>query len=143
MSRQEILEQLADQHEAQLKSTLRDLEEEILSSISRATGGSELIDTRIAIELRKDIKRHLQETYLFVSDKLVRDYDKVVNEFIKEFGALKIPDKTIVFPSLDRNFTVYSCCCCCCARPTKFGNHKCPTKIQIGNTESLQHPLYI
>jgi len=93
MSRQEILEQLADQHEAQLKNTLRDLEEEILSSISRATGGSELIDTRIAIELRKDIKRHLQETYLFVSDKLVRDYDKVVNEFIKEFGALKIPDK--------------------------------------------------
>tara|TARA_X000001382_G_scaffold130462_1_gene125400 strand:- start:709 stop:1503 length:795 start_codon:yes stop_codon:yes gene_type:complete len=93
MSRQEILEQLADQHEAQLKRTLKELEEEILSSISRATGGSELIDTRIAIELRKDIKRHLQETYLFVADKVVRDYDKVVNEFIKEFGTLKIPDK--------------------------------------------------
>lgn len=93
MSRQEILEQLTDQHEAQLKSTLRDLEDEILSSISRATGDSELINTRIAIELRKDIKRHLQETYLFVADKLVRDYDKVVNEFIKEFGTLNIPDK--------------------------------------------------
>ena len=70
MSRQEILEQLADQHEAQLKRTLKELEEEILSSISRATGGSELIDTRIAIELRKDIKRHLQETYLFVDQVL-------------------------------------------------------------------------
>ena len=56
MSRQEILEQLADNHEAQLKKTLQNLEEEILSSISRATGGSELISTRIAIELRKDIK---------------------------------------------------------------------------------------
>ena len=38
MSRQGILEKLADQHEAQLKSTLRDLAEEILRSISRATG---------------------------------------------------------------------------------------------------------
>ena len=38
MSRQEILEKLADQHELQIKKTLENLEAEIVSSISRATG---------------------------------------------------------------------------------------------------------
>jgi uncharacterized protein with gpF-like domain len=93
MSRQEILEKLADQHEAQIKKTLQNLEQEIVSSISRATGGSELISTRIAIELRKDIKRHIQETYLTQADTIIRDYDKVVNEFMKEYGELNIPEK--------------------------------------------------
>jgi len=93
MSRQEILEKLADQHEAQIKKTLQNLEQEIVSSISKATGGSELISTRIAIELRKDIKRHIQETYLTQADTIIRDYDKVVNEFMKEYGELNIPEK--------------------------------------------------
>ena len=93
MSRQEILEKLADQHELQIKKTLENLEAEIVSSISRATGGAELIETRIAIELRKDIKRHIEATYLATADSIVRDYDKIVNEFLKEFGTLKIPDK--------------------------------------------------
>ena len=93
MSRQEILKKLADQHELQIKKTLENLEAEIVSSISRATGGAELVETRIAIELRKDIKRHIQATYLATADTIVRDYDKIVNEFLKEFGTLKIPDK--------------------------------------------------
>jgi len=92
MTRQELLESLADNHEAQIKKTLENLEEEIISTISRATGG-ELISTRIAIELRKDIKRHIQETYLFEADTIIREYDKIVNEFLNEFGTLNIPDK--------------------------------------------------
>jgi hypothetical protein len=92
MTRQELLESLADNHEAQIKKTLENLEEEIISTISRATEG-ELISTRIAIELRKDIKRHIQETYLFEADTIIREYDKIVNEFLNEFGTLNIPDK--------------------------------------------------
>ena len=92
MTRQELLESLADNHEAQIKKTLENLEEEIISTISRATEG-ELISTRIAIELRKDIKRHIQETYLFEAETIIREYDKIVNEFLNEFGTLNIPDK--------------------------------------------------
>jgi hypothetical protein len=92
MTRQELLESLADNHEAQIKKTLENLEEEIISTISRATEG-ELISTRVAIELRKDIKRHIQETYLFEADTIIREYDKIVNEFLNEFGTLNIPDK--------------------------------------------------
>ena len=92
MTRQELLESLADNHEAQIKKTLENLEEEIISTISRATEG-ELISTRIAIELRKDIKRHIQETYLLEADTIIREYDKIVNEFLNEFGTLNIPDK--------------------------------------------------
>ena len=39
MTRQELLESLADNHEAQIKKTLENLEEEIISTISRATEG--------------------------------------------------------------------------------------------------------
>ena len=92
MSRNAFLDKLINNHEAQIKKTLENLEEEIISTISRATGG-ELISTRIAIELRKDLKRHIQETYLTQADSMVRDYDKIVNEFINEFGELNIPEK--------------------------------------------------
>ena len=92
MARYEFNEQLADLHERQIKKTLENLEDEIISTISKATEG-ELISTRIAIELRTDIKRHIQETYLTGADTLVRDYDKIVNEFLNEFGKLRIPDK--------------------------------------------------
>ena len=81
MSRNPFLDKLINNHEAQIKKTLENLEEEIISTVSRATGG-ELISTRIAIELRKDLKRHIQETYLTQADSMVRDYDKIVNEFI-------------------------------------------------------------
>ena len=79
MARYEFNEQLADLHERQIKKTLENLEDEIISTISKATEG-ELISTRIAIELRTDIKRHIQETYLTGADTLVRDYDKIVND---------------------------------------------------------------
>ena len=61
MSRNPFLDKLINNHEAQIKKTLENLEEEIISTISRATGG-ELISTRIAIELRKDLKRHIEAT---------------------------------------------------------------------------------
>ena len=101
MSRQKIVKRLADQHELQIKKTLENLEAEIVSSISKATDGLELVETKIAIELRKDIRRHIQETYLTTADSIVRDYDKIVNEFINEFGKLNIPEKFKTLTKID------------------------------------------
>ena len=59
MARQEFLERLADNHELQIKKTLEDLEARIVSQISQVTKGSNVIETKIAIELRKDLKRYV------------------------------------------------------------------------------------
>ena len=92
MARQEILERLADQHEAQIKRTLATLEANIVSQISQVTSDQGVISTQISIELRKDIKR-LMEQYRIQADTLVRDYDQIVSSFMEEFGELNIPDK--------------------------------------------------
>ena len=102
MSRNPFLEQLADNHEIQIKKTLEDLEARIVAEIDRKkvleqagklikdefTG----ISTKIAIELRTDLKQYIDETYRTTADTLVRDYDQIVNEFMEEFGGLDIPD---------------------------------------------------
>ena len=102
MARQEFLERLADNHEIQIKKTLEDLEARIVAEIDRKkvleqagklikdefTG----ISTKIAIELRTDLKRFIDETYRTTADSMVRDYDQIVQEFMKEFGELNIPD---------------------------------------------------
>jgi hypothetical protein len=93
MARQEFLERLADNHELQIKRTLEDLEARIVSQISQVTKGSNVIETKIAIELRKDLKRYVDETYRTTADSLVRNYDEIASQFMEEFGALNIPDK--------------------------------------------------
>ena len=93
MARQEFLERLADNHEAQIKRTLEDLEARIVSQISTVTEGADAVSTKIAIELRTDLKQYIDETYRTTADTLVRDYDQIVNEFMEEFGGLDIPDK--------------------------------------------------
>ena len=92
MSRNPFLEQLADNHEAQIKRTLEDLEARIVSQISTVTEGADAVSTKIAIELRTDLKRFIDETYRTTADSMVRDYDQIVQEFMKEFGELNIPD---------------------------------------------------
>ena len=93
MARQEFLERLADNHEIQIKKTLEDLEARIVSQISTVTEGADAVSTKIAIELRTDLKQYIDETYRTTADTLVRDYDQIVNEFMEEFGGLDIPDK--------------------------------------------------
>ena len=82
MARQEFLERLADNHEAQIKRTLEDLEARIVSQISTVTEGADAVSTKIAIELRTDLKQYIDETYRTTADTLVRDYDQIVNEFM-------------------------------------------------------------
>ena len=99
MARQEFLERLADNHEAQIKRTLEDLEARIVSQISTVTEGADAVSTKIAIDLRTDLKRFIDETYRTTADSLVRDYDQIVQEFIEEFGRLDIPCLLYTSPS--------------------------------------------
>jgi len=102
MSRQTLLEKLSLQHESQIQRTLAELEAQIISDIAehkRLLVSSDFTPeilrqkTAISIQLRNDFKREFQTTFLAKSDSLIRDYDKAVSEFMKEFGELNIPDK--------------------------------------------------
>ena len=103
MKRITFVEQLADQHEAQIKRTLADLEARIVSDISKAVSKEDIITTQIAIQLRPNIRRFIEETYSTVADSNVRDYDQIVTSFMDEFGELNIPDnfKTLTQVDLD------------------------------------------
>jgi uncharacterized protein with gpF-like domain len=103
MSRNPFLERLADQHEAQIKKTLEDLESRIIADISRAVNEQDIITTQIAIQLRPNLRRFIEETYSTVADTNVRDYDRIVTSFMDEFGELNIPDnfKTLTQVDLD------------------------------------------
>lgn len=103
MSRTPFLERLADQHEAQIKRTLEDLESRIIADISRAVNEQDIITTQIAIQLRPNLRRFIEETYSTVADTNVRDYDRIVTSFMDEFGELDIPDnfKTLTQVDLD------------------------------------------
>lgn len=92
MSRNPFIERLADQHEAQIRSTLNNLEADIISQIGKVTDDSGVLTTKISIELRKNIRRYMEQ-YRIQADTLVRDYDQIVNSFMEEFGELNIPDK--------------------------------------------------
>ena len=103
MARIDFTEQLADQHELQIKRTLADLEARIVSDISKAVSKEDIITTQIAIQLRPNIRRFIEETYSTVADSNVRDYDQIVTSFMDEFEELNIPDnfKTLTQVDLD------------------------------------------
>ena len=103
MSRQTLLEKkLTLNHEAQIQRTIADLEAQIISDIAehkRLLVSSDFTPeilrqkTAISIQLRNDFKKKFQNTFLAKSDSLIREYDQIVSEFMKEFGELNIPDK--------------------------------------------------
>ena len=103
MSRQTLLEKkLTLNHEAQIQRTIADLEAQIISDIAehKRLLTSEVFTpeilrqkTAISIQLRNDFKKKFQNTFLAKSDSLIREYDQIVSEFMKEFGELNIPDK--------------------------------------------------
>tara|TARA_Y100000004_G_scaffold64824_1_gene72709 strand:+ start:540 stop:1313 length:774 start_codon:yes stop_codon:yes gene_type:complete len=103
MSRNPFIERLADQHEAQIKKTLEDLESRIIADISRAVNEQDIITTQIAVQLRPNLRRFIEETYSVTADTNVRDYDRIVQSFMEEFGELDIPDnfKTLTQVDLD------------------------------------------
>lgn len=103
MSRTTLIEKLADQHEEQIKRTLEDLESRIIRDISIAVDQQDIVTTQIAIQLRPNLRRLIQETYTTRADLNVREYDRIVTSFMNEFGELNIPDefKTLTQVDLD------------------------------------------
>ena len=69
MARIDFTTRLADNHEAQIKKTLADLEARIITKIQRSVGPTEILSTRIAIDLRKDIQKYNQPMIYIIGIK--------------------------------------------------------------------------
>ena len=62
------------------------------------------LTTQLAIQLRPNLKRLIQENYLTTADDLIRnDYDEVIKEYQKFIKPVPIPDrfKTLTKPDLE------------------------------------------
>jgi len=97
----EILAKLADQHEERIVNVLYDLEDDIINSL-QATSGGQKLTTQLAIQLRPNLKRLIEENYLKEADLLVRDYDKVIKNYQSFIKKVPIADrfKTLTKPDL-------------------------------------------
>lgn len=100
-TRQEILSQLADDHEKRISKVLFDLEDDIIAELESATRQVSL-NTNLAIQLRPNLKRLIEENYLKEGTRIVSDYDKVVKEYQDYIKRTPIADKfkTLTKPDL-------------------------------------------
>jgi len=100
-TRQEILSQLADDHEKRISRVLFDLEDDIIAELESATRQVPL-STQLAIDLRPNLKRLIEENYLKEGTRIVSDYDKVVKEYQNYIKTTPISDKfkTLTKPDL-------------------------------------------
>ena len=88
-----ILDKLADQHEERLINTLYRLEDDVVSSIRQATGGSlDKTDIRLAIALQPQLRATIENVFLNEADLLINDdYNKIAKDVLDEFGKMPIP----------------------------------------------------
>ena len=78
-----ILEKLADQHEARIINVLYQLEEDVIKEVTRATKG-QLVSQRLAIQLRPQIKKAIEDNFLNEADLIINDeYNKIENAYSK------------------------------------------------------------
>ena len=76
-----ILDKLADQHEERLINTLYRLEEDVIKEVTKATGGTLDVDTRLAIQLQPKLRAAIENNFLDEADLLINeDYNKIANE---------------------------------------------------------------
>lgn len=94
MSKQEILNKLIDTHEQRVIGVLKKLEDEIIADIIKSTDGGVKLTTQLAIQLRPNLKRLIEENYLSEVDSFIRsDYDEIVKEYQKFIKPLPIPTR--------------------------------------------------
>ena len=100
--KQEILTKLADTHEERIINTLKNLEDEIIADLTSITDGGAKLNTRLAMELRPNLKRLIQENFLKEADSIVSEYDEIVKEYQRFNQRLPIPSqfKTLTKPDL-------------------------------------------
>lgn len=88
-----ILEKLADQHEERIINVLYRLEDDVIKEVRKATKG-ELVSQRLAIQLRPQLRKVIEETFLNEADLIINEeYNKIAKEVLDNFGALNIPKK--------------------------------------------------
>ena len=86
-----ILDKLADQHEERLVNVLYTLEDDVINSVRKSTGG-DLISTRLAIQLQPQLRQAMENTFLNEADLLINeDYNKIAKEVLDTFGKMPIP----------------------------------------------------
>jgi len=105
MSRAQLLSDLSDKHQELVLSSLKSLEERIINEIqfSETLFEDELsLRTKTALQLRPNLKRYFEETFLTVADTNVREYDTVVKSLLGRMEQLNIPNrfKTLTKPDL-------------------------------------------
>ena len=89
-----ILERLADQHEERIINVLRTLEADVIKEVTRATGGSIDVDTRIAIQLQPKLRNLIENTFLEEADLIINEeYNKIAKDVLDKFGEFPIPAK--------------------------------------------------
>ena len=104
MAKQETINKLIDSHEERLIGVLKKLEDDIIADLTKSTQGGINLNTQLAIQLRPNLKRLIQENYLTTADDLIRnDYDEVIKEYQKFIKPLPIPTrfKTLTKPDLE------------------------------------------
>ena len=104
MAKQETINKLIDSHEERLIGVLKKLEDDIIADLTKNTQGGVKLTTQLAIQLRPNLKRLIQENYLTTADDLIRnDYDEVIKEYQKFIKPVPIPDrfKTLTKPDLE------------------------------------------
>ena len=102
MAKQETINRLIDTHEERLIGVLKKLEDDIIADLTRTTSGGTTLNTQIAIQLRPNLKRLIEENYLKEADALVSEYDEVIKEYQDLIKPLPIADrfKTLTKPDL-------------------------------------------
>src|SRR6056300_1160627 len=102
MAKQETINRLIDTHEERLIGVLKKLEDDIIADLTRTTSGGTTLNTQLAIQLRPNLKRLIEENYLKEADALVSEYDEIVKAFQDFIQDVPIPDrfKTLTKPDL-------------------------------------------
>jgi SUMO ligase MMS21 Smc5/6 complex component len=104
MAKQEILNKLIDSHEERVIGVLKKLEDDIIADLTKSTAGGEKLTTQLAIQLRPNLKRLIEENYLSEVDNIIRsEYDEVIKEYQKFIKPLPIPVrfKSLTKPNLE------------------------------------------
>ena len=87
MARQEILERLADSHEAQIKKTLENLEADIISGISKATNDDNLTRSPKQFYMWDEFKDTLKKIFKFkdedILEFMINNWDSAINDEIE------------------------------------------------------------
>jgi len=112
--KQTIINQLIDSHEERIIGSLKKLEDDIIAELTDLSEGGVKLNTQLAIQLRPNLKRLIEENYLKEADALVSEYDEIIKEYQNFIENIPIPTrfKTLTKPDLkiinDLKFLTFS-----------------------------------